>query len=182
MRFKVVPVPAVHSAWTFRQFASLLKRAVPLTPFDRRRVLLLEDDASMHRLIAHVLRPLRVKVEHFGNGRAVIAGIAAEGDRYAALLLDLMMPHDGGLSVLRNLREHRPALLRKVILVTGSGAGVTDPWSDLVYAVVHKPFETAALAATVRACVDGDEVAAQPAGRRSIARLVKCMITVKKTA
>jgi len=53
---------------------------------------------------------------------AAITGIVID-----VLLLDLMMPHDGGLTVLRNLRDHHQSLLGKVILLTGSGSGITDP-------------------------------------------------------
>jgi DNA-binding response OmpR family regulator len=134
-----------------RRFAHLLKR---VAPFGHKRILLLEDDPSMQRLVSRLLRSsLHVRVELFGDGRAVVARIANAGDRYDALLLDLMMPHDGGLTVLRNLREHHPSLLAKVILLTGSGSGITDPWSPHVFAVVPKPFEGSALSATVRACI-----------------------------
>jgi DNA-binding response OmpR family regulator len=83
----------------------------------------------------------------------VVRKIAIEGERYHALLLDLMMPHEGGLTVLRNLREQHASLLSRVILMTGSGSGITDPWSHLVFAVVHKPFDSSALVTTVRACL-----------------------------
>lgn len=133
------------------QFAQFMKHIA--SPFRRKRVLLLEDDTSMHRLVAKLLRPLHVKVEPFGNGRAVVARIASDSGRYDVLLLDLMMPHHGGLTVLRNLRDHHRSLLGKVILLTGSPRGITDPWSPSVFAVVHKPFVGSALVATVRACV-----------------------------
>lgn len=129
----------------------LLRRA---TPFGHRRILMLEDDASMHRLVKKVLRPLHVKVELFGNGRDVVARLATHGKRYDALLLDLMMPHDGGLTVLRSLRDSQASLLDRVIVLTGSGHSTTDAWSDLVFAIVHKPFDSPALLETVRACVE----------------------------
>ena len=134
-----------------RRFVHLLQR---VAPFGHKRILLLEDDPSMQRLVAKLLRSsLHVKVELFGNGRAVNARIATQTERYDALLLDLMMPHDGGLTVLRNLREHHPSLLARVILLTGSGSAITDPWSSLIFAVVAKPFEGSALTSTVRACI-----------------------------
>jgi len=136
-----------------RRLVNLLSRVAPQWPFGRKRILLLEDDASMQRLVSKLLRSLRVRVELFGNGSAVVARIATKRERYDGLLLDLMMPHDGGLTVLRNLRDHHPALLRRVILLTASGKGITDRWSHLVFAVVHKPFDGSALVATVRACV-----------------------------
>jgi DNA-binding response OmpR family regulator len=129
-----------------------LRHIAHLWPFGHKRVLLLEDDTSMQKLVARLLRPLHVRVDVFGNGRDVVRKIAVEGERYDALLLDLMMPHEGGLTVLRDLREHHASLLGRVILMTGSGSGITDPWSHLVFAVVHKPFDGSALVTTVRAC------------------------------
>jgi CheY-like chemotaxis protein len=129
----------------------LLRR---VTPFGHRRILMLEDDASMYRLVRKILRPLHVKVELFGNGRDVVARLA-RGKRYDVFLLDLMMPHDGGLTVLRTLRDTQPLLLDKVIVLTGSGRAVTDPWSRLVFSIVHKPFDPPVLFETVRACVEG---------------------------
>jgi DNA-binding response OmpR family regulator len=134
-----------------RQFMGLLNRVS--RPFRHKRVLLLEDDTSMQRLVAKLLRSLHVKVEIFGDGRAVIARIATEGEHYDAILLDLMMPHAGGLTVLRELRDNHPSLLGRVILVTGSGSAITDPWSHLVFAVVPKPFDASVLVTTVRECV-----------------------------
>lgn len=128
-----------------------------LWPFGYKRVLLLEDDTSMQRLVRLLLRSDRARVEIFGNGRDVIARIQTHGERYDAFLLDLMMPHDGGLSVLRDLRDHHPELLGRVILLTASGTGITDKWLPLVFDVVHKPFEAAALLNTVRACAAQSE-------------------------
>lgn len=126
-------------------------------PFGFKRVLVLEDDTMMQKLVAKLLRPLHVRVEMFGNGRDVVRKIATDGERYDALLLDLMMPHDGGLTVLRSLREHHPSLLRRVILMTGSGATITEPWAPSVFAIVHKPFDGSALVITVQACFQQPE-------------------------
>jgi len=134
-----------------------LRQIVHLWPFGRKRVLVLEDDASMQRLVAMLLRSLHVTVDIFGNGRDVLRKIAAEGKPYDAFLLDLMMPHDGGLTVLRDLRENHASSLRRVILMTGTGPSITDPWSDQVFAVVHKPFDGSALIDTVRACFEQRE-------------------------
>ena len=142
-----------------RRFVNLLSRVAPRWPFGHKRVLLLEDDTSMQRLVTKLLKSRRVRVELFGNGSAVIAKIATKSGRYDGLLLDLMMPHEGGLTVLRNLRDHNPSLLGRVILLTASGSAITDRWSHLVFAVVHKPFEGSALVATVRACVEQPVIA-----------------------
>jgi DNA-binding response OmpR family regulator len=134
-----------------------LRQLSHLWPFGYKRVLVLEDDTMMQKLVAKLLRPLRVRIDVFGNGRDVVRKIAADGQQYDALLLDLMMPHDGGLTVLRDLRQNHASILRRVILMTGSGTSITDPWSPLVFAVVHKPFDGSALVTTVTACFQQSE-------------------------
>ena len=133
-----------------------------LWPFGHKRVLVLEDDTTMQKLVAMLLRPLHTRVDIVGNGRDAVRKITIERKRYDALLVDLMMPHDGGLTLLRNLQKHEAGLLRRVILMTGSGHSITDPWSHLVFAVVHKPFDGSALVNTVRECVRQPERLAAP--------------------
>ena len=139
-----------------RPLRHLWKRAAPLWPFGHKRILLLEDDTSMQKLVSLLLRPLHMKVDVFGGGRDVIASIASNPNRYDALLLDLMMPQDGGLTVLRELRDNHPELLERVILLTASGTTITAPWLPHVFAVVHKPFEGEQLVSTVEECVRRD--------------------------
>lgn len=129
-------------------------RHIPrLWPFGYKRVLVLEDDTMMQKLVAKLLRPLHLRVDVIGNGREVVRKIELESERYDVLLLDLMMPHDGGLTVLRHLREQHPSLLRRVILMTASSHTVIDPWMPLVFAVVRKPFDGSALLTAVTACL-----------------------------
>jgi len=130
-----------------------VRKIARLWPFGHKRVLILEDDTTMQRLVTKLLKSLPVRVDVFGNGRDVVRKIASESARYDALLVDLMMPHEGGLTVLRNLQANNTALLRRVILMTASGSSITDPWSHLVFAVVRKPFDGSALVNTVRECV-----------------------------
>jgi len=134
-----------------------LGQVARLWPFGRKRLLVLEDDTTMQKLVAKLLRSLHIRVDFFGNGRDVVRKIEIEGERYDALLLDLMMPHEGGLTVLRDLRAHHASLLSRVVLMTGSGSSITDPWSHLVFAVVHKPFDGSALVTSVRDCLQQPE-------------------------
>src|SRR5260221_5688198 len=79
----------------------------------KKRILLLDDDPSMQRLAKAILLREGFRVDVFLTGRQAMAAIA--GRKYDALLLDLMMPHEGGLTVIRHLREKNPALLRRVL-------------------------------------------------------------------
>ena len=129
-----------------------LRRIARLWPFGYKRVLVLEDDTMMQKLVVRLLRSLHVRADIFGAGRDVVRKIALDSERYDSFLLDLMMPHDGGLTVLRHLQEKHPELLRRVILMTASSHSIINPWAPMVFAVVHKPFQGSVLVTTVQAC------------------------------
>ena len=104
----------------------------------KKRLLLLDDDPSMQRLMAAVLRRAGFRVDVVSSGDAAIEKL--DRVEYAALLLDLMTPTEGGLTVVRYLKKSRAELLRRVILVTGSPESVLKTVAGDVAAVVHKPF------------------------------------------
>ncbi len=117
----------------------------------RLRVLVLDDDASMQRLIAALLRRDGHRVDVVSGGAQAIAKI--ERNDYAALLLDIMTPTEGGLTVIKHLREKAPEMLKRVVLVTASPPGVLRDVANDVYAIVRKPFEAEELTATIRRLV-----------------------------
>src|SRR5258708_13917123 len=92
----------------------------------KKRILLLDDDPSMQRLAKAILLREGFRVDVFLTGRQAIAAINAR--KYDALLLDLMMPHEGGMTVIRHLREKNPDLLRRVPLFTPSPNAVVAPF------------------------------------------------------
>ena len=117
------------------------------------RVLLLDDDASMQRLVSTLLKKQNYRVDVVGNGRAAIDALTAVS--YDALLLDLMMPHEGGMTVIQHLRTTNPALLARVAILTATPEGVLRDLSQEVAAVIIKPFESANLIQTVARLVGG---------------------------
>jgi two-component system response regulator GlrR len=112
------------------------------------RVLLLDDDASMQRLLALMLRREGFRVDAVSTGRQAIEKIGRV--EYDALLLDLMMPTEGGMTVIRHLREHDPRMLRRVVVVTASPDSVLKKISKEVAAVVKKPVDAGELIAAIR--------------------------------
>ena len=112
------------------------------------RVLVLDDDVSMQKLVSVLLRRDGYNVEVVSSGRAAIA--AVEKEPFAALLLDLMMPHEGGMTVLKHLRDSNPAMLQRVILLTATPDSVLKTIAGDVFAVVKKPFDGEDLVAAVR--------------------------------
>jgi len=119
-----------------------------LSRLRRKRVLLLDDDPSMQRLVSALLKRGGYRVDTFLTGRDAIA--ALERDGYDVLLLDLMMPHEGGNTVIRHLRAYRPAMLDRALLVTASPDAVLAPLSKEVAGVVKKPFDSDELLGAVK--------------------------------
>lgn len=121
-----------------------------MLPFLKRkpRILLLEDDVAMQRLVSTLLRRGGNRVDVVTTGAEALALVAR--NHYDALLLDLMMPHEGGITVIRSLRENRPDLVKRVVILSGSPDSILKSIDPDVFAVVRKPFEAATLMETVR--------------------------------
>ena len=113
----------------------------------KTRVLLLDDDPAMQRLIAALLRRHGYHVDVVGDAAPAIEKIGT-GD-YAALLLDVMTPTEGGVTVIRHLKKVNPAMLARVILVTASPTSLLKSVARDAAAVVQKPFEPKHLLETV---------------------------------
>jgi two-component system, OmpR family, response regulator len=114
----------------------------------RKRVLLLDDDPSMQRLVARILGNEGFRVDVFLTGSQAIA--ALERETYDVLLLDLMMPVEGGMTVIRHLRAKNPPMLKRSILLTASPESLIGALSGEVSTVVQKPFEPKQLIDAVR--------------------------------
>src|SRR5712672_1946441 len=114
----------------------------------RKRVLLLDDDPSMQRLVANILGNQGFRVDAFLTGNQAIGALKRQ--RYDVILLDLMMPHEGGMTVIRHLRVNDPKSLKRSILLTGSPDSLIDAISGDVKTVVQKPFEPRQLIDAVR--------------------------------
>lgn len=75
-------------------------------PDDRTRLLLVDDDEKLTRLLRDYLEPLgyHVTVVHTGS-----EGLASALDsNFDAVILDVMLPGINGFDVLRELRRSRP--------------------------------------------------------------------------
>jgi two-component system OmpR family response regulator len=114
------------------------------------RVLLVEDEAKMARLIRRVLEAEGVVVDHAPDGMSALS-MAGGPEPYDVLVLDWMLPDVDGLEVLRLLRGRRvftPALMLTALgslerRVEGLNAGADD--------YLAKPFAFSELLARIRA-------------------------------
>lgn len=117
----------------------------------KTRLLLLDDDPAMQRLISALLRRAGYRVDVVSAGTPAIEKL--DKVEYGALLLDLMTPTDGGMTVIRHLKKNRPELLRRVLLVTASPESLLKSVAPDVAAVVQKPFDADQLLKTVERVV-----------------------------
>ncbi len=121
-----------------------------------KRILIVEDEAKLARLIARVLREEGYAAETAGNGREGLT--RALSDPFDLLILDWMLPDLSGVQLLRRLRAAEvnvPVLMltaRDQIedRVEGLDAGADD--------YLPKPFAFAELLARVRALVRRPQV------------------------
>jgi DNA-binding response OmpR family regulator len=115
----------------------------------RGRVLVIEDDAAIRRGIADALAASGYQALSEGDGDGgLAAALAADVD---LVLLDVVLPHRDGFSVLEQVRRVRPTL--PVIMLTARGAeqdrvrGLQTGADDYVV----KPFSVTELLARVEA-------------------------------
>ena len=80
------------------------------------RVLIVDDDAKLCRLVRDYLEPMGYEVTVANTGPAGLEVAARES--FAAVILDVMLPGMDGLTVLRNLREKSKV---PVLMLTGRG-------------------------------------------------------------
>ena len=117
----------------------------------KARLLLLDDDPSMQRLMAALLRREGHRVDVVSEAGQAIEHIGRYA--YDALLLDIMTPTEGGLTVLRHLRKAKPELMKRVLLVTASPDSILKGVSGDVFGVVRKPFAAEELMTAIRKVV-----------------------------
>jgi DNA-binding response OmpR family regulator len=115
------------------------------------RVLIVEDDTALRRLIARGLQEDGHIADVLADGRDCVAYLAAT--TYDVMILDINLPHRNGLDVLRDIRQRgfaTPVLLLTARVdardvVAGLDAGADD--------YVRKPFSLEELHARLRSLV-----------------------------
>lgn len=129
------------------------------------RVLIVDDDTKLCRLIRDYLQPLGYEVHAAHTGQDGVA--KALGEPFAALILDLMLPGMDGFEVLRRIRaqSHVP-----VLMLTGRGeepdriVGLELGADDYL----PKTFSTRELLARLRAVIRRSTVIASAAAAENL--------------
>lgn len=126
--------------------------AVPL-PLRDKAVLIIDDEPAARTVIASALAEAGLASFEAASGEEGIA--AARAHRPAAIILDIIMPHQDGWSVLRSLKNDRELCEIPVILATiladrelGLSLGAVE--------YLTKPIDTEKLIQTIEACGGGN--------------------------
>lgn len=114
------------------------------------RVLVVEDDVPIGRMLASILADEGYVVDLASDGLTALGKIEAR--EYDLILTDLRMPELDGVGLYRELERRQPAMLRRVIVITGT-SGHPEYESFLEETQVpylEKPFSLQALQTITR--------------------------------
>jgi CheY-like chemotaxis protein len=103
------------------------------------RVLVVDDDDGIRRLVGTILRRQQYEVDDAFDGQEAIEKLTDRG--YDALFLDLMMPRCNGYEVLAFLRQQEIDHKCVVVMTAAGTRGTRDLDTGLVHRVLHKPFD-----------------------------------------
>jgi CheY-like chemotaxis protein len=119
-------------------------------------VLIADDNEATCTLLTALLHR-DFNVEASFDGQETIERLRTR--RFAVLILDLRMPQADGFAVLDFLKEHQPAMLPRVLVVTAavSRGELQRAASYGLCDVITKPFEVETLLAIVKKCASVDD-------------------------
>ena len=96
--------------------------ATPAAPIGSAQILVVEDETALRGLLVEAFTTLGHRVHEAGTGRAAI-GLLEHGS-YDVVVLDLMLPDIDGRGVWQWILAHRPALVNRVMFMTGDTMSV----------------------------------------------------------
>ena len=129
-----------------------------MTETKLRKVLIVDDDPSLRKLLRRILTTLSVPVEISEAEDGAEAIKVLQQSRFDLILLDVIMPKLDGLATLQWIRENAETKNLPVFILSG------EKTAEAIYrgrdkGVTHyltKPFEVDNLAALIESYFDGD--------------------------
>ena len=122
-----------------------------MTAERQKRVLVVDDDAGIRKLLCTVLRGRGLNVDDAEDGQQALDLIAV--NPYDVIVLDLVMPVLDGFSVVEKLS--RVASRPVVLAISGADHTIVDTLDPAtVHGIVRKPFDAEELANVVAACAE----------------------------
>jgi DNA-binding response OmpR family regulator len=118
-------------------------------------VLVIEDDKALCRLLELMLKRDGLTAEVVQRGDDGVEAIERNGDRYDAILLDLMLPGMNGADILSRVRMTKPHLLERILVISAAPGHILQAVENDgdVRGVFRKPFDLDSVVTTLRECV-----------------------------
>jgi CheY-like chemotaxis protein len=116
-----------------------------------KRVLIVDDDPDVRKLITSALTAHGLVIDSAGDGEEALGYLRENA--YSVILLDLLMPKLDGFGVLAAMKTDGMQSPPVVLVLTGADRTVVerlDP--QRIHGIVRKPFDAEDLAALIVAC------------------------------
>ena len=118
----------------------------------RRKALIVEDDPESRRLLRRVVESQDCDVDEAGDGVRALE-MLAEND-YDIVLLDIVLPKLSGTAVMEHLCVTNPAMLERIIVVTGLNVEDIRKLFPTVCHALSKPVLPKRLMDSIHKCLD----------------------------
>jgi CheY-like chemotaxis protein len=110
----------------------------------KSEVLVIDDSEESRTLVSVVLGRAGYRVTTAGDAAKAVEELKGDGDKFAVILLDFKMPHDG-VAMIDYISDNLPDVLARTVVFIPA---VNRP----IWGVLPKPFNVDDLLATVNAC------------------------------
>ena len=125
----------------------------------RRKALVVEDDDSTRILLCKMVESQNCDVDEARDGQAAIELL--DNNDYAVVLLDIVLPKVSGTDVMDHLFRTNPAMLERIIVVTGLNIDEIRKLFPTVCNALPKPVMPKRLMDSIHKCLQqprpGDE-------------------------
>mgnify|MGYP001454594609 CR=1 FL=1 len=123
------------------------------------RILLVDDEDGMRRLLSRVLTREGYETSAVGSGAEALRLVASE--RFDLVVTDIKMPEMDGLQLLAELKEYEPSLPIIVITAYGTIENAVQALRSGAYDYIAKPFENDEIKLTVAKAFERERLLAE---------------------
>ncbi|HKJ30052.1 MAG: sigma-54 dependent transcriptional regulator [Desulfuromonadales bacterium] len=123
------------------------------------RILVVDDEDGMRRLLSRVLTREGYETSAVGSGAEALRLVASE--RFDLVVTDIKMPEMDGLQLLAELKEYEPSLPIIVITAYGTIENAVQALRSGAYDYIAKPFENDEIKLTVAKAFERERLLAE---------------------
>ena len=118
----------------------------------KHHILHIEDDPEVAGSIAQLLEANGYEVTHAADGLSGLLAFNQDPNQWAAVLVDLTLPHVSGNTLLKEMHQARPSL--PLIVLTGAPPGTNLDVYELGAVILwHKPVSSTDLLENLKALI-----------------------------